>query len=52
MKVFLPVLLQTFKQFINDSSAASALIQKQLLKILYALVQVNNFIIAISLKFC
>ena len=49
MKVFLPVILQTFKQFVNDSSAASALIQKQLLKILYALVQVTDRSLAVCL---
>ncbi|CAK8692133.1 unnamed protein product [Clavelina lepadiformis] len=39
MKIFLPVMLQLFQRFMEDHSAASALLQKQLLKILYALIQ-------------
>jgi len=41
MKIFLPLMLQLFKQLIEDNSASSVLLQKQLLKILYALVQVR-----------
>lgn len=41
MKVFLPAMLNSFKRSVEDNSAVSALLQKQLLKILYALVQVE-----------
>lgn len=40
MKVFLPALALLFERLIEDNSAASIIIQKQFLKILYALVQV------------
>lgn len=39
MKIFIPVMLQLFKRFIEDNTATSVLLQKQLLKILYALIQ-------------
>ena len=40
MKLFLPAVMELFQKLIDDNSAVSALLQKQLLKILYALVQV------------
>ncbi|XP_078483140.1 importin-7 isoform X1 [Ciona intestinalis] len=39
MKLLLPVMLQLFRKLMEDPSASSALLQKQLLKILYALIQ-------------
>uniref|UniRef100_H2ZR06 Importin N-terminal domain-containing protein n=1 Tax=Ciona savignyi TaxID=51511 RepID=H2ZR06_CIOSA len=39
MKHLLPVMLGMFRNLMEDNSASSALLQKQLLKILYALVQ-------------
>ena len=41
MKVFLPVILQMFQKLMSDPSPESALLQKQLIKITYAFIQVS-----------
>jgi len=42
MQHFLPVLKDSFIQLLSDPSDQSVLIQKQIFKIFYALVQVKN----------